>query len=60
MREIMQSNGKVEHAGEFLMTEPVAFPNFAFARALKKELENDQGTVFMWSPHENTILNRIV
>ena len=57
---VMYSDGKVEHAGEFLMTEPVAFPNFAFARALKSELENDQGTIFMWSPHENTILNRIV
>ena len=57
---VMHSDGRVEHAGEFLMTEPVAFPNFAFARALKKELENDQGTVFMWSPHESTILNRIV
>jgi hypothetical protein len=42
------------------MSEPVAFPNFAFARALKRQLENDHGTVFMWSPHENTILNRIV
>lgn len=57
---VMHSNGRVEHVGQFLMTEPVAFPNFAFARALKDELENDQGTVFMWSPHENTILNRIV
>ena len=57
---VMHSDGRVEHAGEFLMTEPIAFPNFAFARALKKELENDQGMVFMWSPHENTILNRIV
>jgi hypothetical protein len=57
---VMHANGRVEHAGEFLMTEPVAFPNFAFARALKRQLENDQGTVFMWSPHENTILNRIV
>ena len=57
---VMQADGSVEHAGEFLMTDPIAFPNFAFARALKKQLENDQGTVFMWSPHENTILNRIV
>lgn len=57
---VMYADGRVEHAGEFLMTEPVAFPNFAFARALKRELENDEGTVFMWSPHENTILNRIV
>ena len=57
---VMHADGRVEHAGQFLMTEPVAFPNFAFARALKKELVNDQGTVFMWSHHENTILNRIV
>jgi hypothetical protein len=57
---VMYADGRVEHAGEFLMTEPVAFPNFAFARALKQELENDRGTVFMWSPHENTILNKIV
>ena len=57
---VMHKDGSVEHAGEFLMSEPVAFPNFAFARALKQQLENDDGTVFMWSPHENTILNRIV
>ena len=57
---VMHENGRVEHVGQFLMTEPVAFPNFAFARALKGQLENDQGTVFMWSPHENTILSRIV
>jgi hypothetical protein len=46
--------------GEFLLTDPVVFPNFEFARALKAELEGDGGTVFMWSPHENTILNKIV
>ena len=56
----MHSDGRVEHIGEFLMTEPIAFPNFAFARALKRQLENDRGTVFMWSQHENTILNKIV
>ena len=42
------------------MTDPVVFPNFEFARALRAELEGDGGTVFMWSPHENTILNKIV
>lgn len=56
---VMQADGSVAHVGEFLMTEPGAFPNFEFARALKSELERDNGTVFMWSPHENTILNRI-
>ena len=57
---VMQADGSVAHVGEFLLTDPVVFPNFEFARALKAELEGDGGTVFMWSPHENTILNKIV
>ena len=57
---VMNADGSVTHAGEFLMTEPGAFPNFEFARALRNELNHDEGTVFMWSPHENTILNRII
>jgi hypothetical protein len=42
------------------MAEPGVFPNFEFARALKADLAGDIGTVFMWSHHENTILNRIM
>ncbi len=57
---VMQADGSVAHVGEFLLTDPVVFPNFEFARALKAELAGDGGTVFMWSPHENTILNKIV
>jgi hypothetical protein len=57
---VMHENGRVEHVGEFLLTDPVVFPNFKFAEALKAELEKDNGTVFMWSHHENTILNKIV
>ena len=57
---VMQADGSVAHVGEFLLTDPVVFPNFEFARALKAELDKDGGTVFMWSPHENTILNKIV
>jgi hypothetical protein len=57
---VMQADGSVAHVGEFLLTDPVVFPNFEFARALRAELEGDGGTVFMWSPHENTILNKIV
>lgn len=56
---LMHKDGRVEHVGEFLHTEPVVFPNFKFAEALKAELEQDNGTVFMWSHHENTILNKI-
>jgi hypothetical protein len=57
---VMHQDGRVEHAGEFLMGEPGQFPNFEFARALKAELDKDEGTIFMWSHHENTILNRIM
>lgn len=56
---VMHEDGSVAHVGEFLLTDPVVFPNFRFAEALKAELEKDDGTVFMWSPHENTILKKI-
>ena len=56
---VMREDGRVEHVGEFLLTDPVVFPNFKFAEALQSELEHDEGTVFMWSPHENTILKKI-
>ena len=57
---VIESDGSVRHAGEFLCVEPGVFPNYVFARALKAELDQDHGTVFMWSHHENTILSAIV
>jgi hypothetical protein len=57
---VMHKDGRVEHAGEFLLADPVVFPNFKFAQALKDQLAQDDGTVFMWSPHENTILMQII
>ncbi|WP_146129781.1 DUF2779 domain-containing protein [Jezberella montanilacus] len=56
---MMHEDGRIEHAGQFLLAEPGLFPNFEFIRALKEELDKDNGTVFMWSHHENTILTRI-
>lgn len=57
---IMQADGSVKHVGEFLCAEPGDFPNYKFIRALKEELELDEGSVFMWSHHENTILSSIL
>lgn len=57
---VMEKDGSVRHAGQFLSTTPGEFPNYKFARALRNELAGDDGTVFMWSPHENTILSRIL
>ena len=57
---VMHKDGRVEHVGQYLNTEPGQFPNFDFARELKGQLDGDRGTIFMWTPHENTILTRIV
>lgn len=56
---IIEEDGTVKHVGEFICADPGDYPNYKFARALKKELENDNGTTFMWSHHENTILTTI-
>lgn len=56
---IIYEDGRIEHKGEYINTNQGEFPNFKFVRALKKELENDQGTIFRYSPHENTILKHI-
>ena len=56
---VVEEGGFVAHAGEFIHTEPGVFPNYDFVRALKAALEGDEGTIFRYAPHENTILNII-
>ena len=56
---VMHENGYVEHRGQALITEPGQFPNFNFVRALKNSLDTDDGIIFRWATHENTILNTI-
>jgi len=46
----------VEHS-EWLNTND-AFPNFEFARTLKKQIGNE-GTVYIWSPYEVIVLREI-
>ena len=50
---------KVTHAGQFINITQGHFPNFDFIRALKAELDKDEGTIFRYSNHENTILREI-
>ena len=52
--------GSIEHKSEYLNSTAGEFPNFLFARALKKVLENDNGTIFKFATHENTIINAII
>ena len=53
------SGYSIEHAGQFINVEKGKFPNFDFLRALKANLERDNGSIFRYAAHENTILNHI-
>lgn len=53
------ADGTIEHASEYINANPGEFPNFKFVAALKKSLDNDQGTIFRFATHENSILNAI-
>lgn len=56
----VNEDGSIEHVDEYLNVEPGAFPNFEFVRRLKASLENDNGTIFRYATHENTVLNHIM
>jgi len=56
---VVERDGSVRHAGQFIETRPGVFPNYEFVRALKGELEKDEGTIFRYGAHENTCLNLI-
>jgi hypothetical protein len=53
---IAQPGAELAHA-EWINVEE-SYPNFAFAESLMKHLGRI-GTVFMWAPHENSILRQI-
>ncbi len=53
---ILHRDGRVEHANEFLGRGQGVDPTFEFARQLCGALSNDDGSVFMFSHHENTYL----
>lgn len=55
----IDENGSVAHKGQWINTTPGKFPNFEFIRALKDELEHDEGTIFRYALHENTVLRVI-
>ena len=56
---VIEEDGSIRHGGQYLNTAKHTFPNFIFLRELKAELENDQGTIFRYATHENTVLRSI-
>ena len=50
---------RIRHAGQYLNEDVNLFPNFEFVRRLRDELTQDNGTIFRYAAHENTILRAI-
>ena len=51
----LHENGKVKHY-QWLADQSPIDPTVQFVKELKKILSNDNGTVFMYANHENTVL----
>jgi Domain of unknown function(DUF2779) len=56
---VMHEDGRVEHRTQFLEATPGVNPCVPFLRALRDGLAGDDGTVFRWATHENTVLNHL-
>ena len=50
--------GRIEHK-EWIDTKQGKFPNYDFVKALKSILDKDNGTIFRYADHENTVLRQI-
>lgn len=53
---VIYEDGKIEHYGQYLNEDVTRFPNFEFVRRLRYQLEGDNGTIFRYANHENSIL----
>ncbi|MBD9395352.1 DUF2779 domain-containing protein [Acidovorax sp. ACV01] len=56
---VVYEDGRVEHRSQWLCAKPGVDPNIDFVRALCIALDKDNGTIFRWSAHENTVLNKL-
>jgi len=53
------ADGRVEHAAEWIDKRKGIYPGFDFTRELKKALDSDDGSVFMYHHYEKTVLNDV-
>tara|TARA_Y100000034_G_scaffold136409_1_gene212718 strand:- start:21681 stop:23708 length:2028 start_codon:yes stop_codon:yes gene_type:complete len=54
---VINEKWEIEHKSQYINLEK-GHPNFDFLRNLKSSL-GSKGTIFKWSPHEKTVLNKI-
>ncbi len=56
---VMEEDGSIRHASEFLQYDSNTSPNIDAVRALMRALGADSGTVLHWYHHERTVLREI-
>ena len=56
---VVYEDGRVEHRSQWLCAKPGVDPNIDFVRALDSALSKDNGAVFRWSAHENTVVYKL-
>jgi hypothetical protein len=56
---VLYEDGRVAHVDQHLDMRTGVFPNFEFVRRLRDSLSKDQGTIFRFAAHENTVLRQI-
>ena len=56
---ILHADGSVEHKNQFLFDEVGKLPSIKFVESLQAALEENEGTIFRYHNHENTILRSI-
>jgi hypothetical protein len=54
----LHKDGRMEHH-EWIDSNQGVFPNFEFVKQLKAVLDKDEGTIFRYAAHENTVLRQI-
>ncbi len=56
---VYYEDGTIAHENEYINVTAGDFPNFEFVRQLKNALSANNGTVFQYSPYENSTLNQV-
>lgn len=56
---VIDEDGRIAHRTQWICAEPGVDPNVAFVGALRDALAGDDGTIFRWAMHENTVLNQL-
>lgn len=57
---LYHEDGTIEHKNQYINNTSGDFPNFIFARKLREAVGMDNGTIFKFATHENTIINAII